>query len=105
MTDDRRVFMLNALWFKAEGGRESYRRYAAAMQPILAELGAKAHASYRPEASVIGDFDPDLFFLVEWPDVETFESLLVHEGYGRIRHLRENALEKSLLIRCRPSGL
>lgn len=99
------VYMLNVLWFKKDGGARTYQRYAAAAAPILDELGARALPAFEPQMGVIGKWDPDLFFLVEWPDWQTFLSLQTHAGYQEIAHLREEALEKSLLIRCRRSEL
>jgi uncharacterized protein (DUF1330 family) len=61
---------------------------------------------FAPELALIGEWDPDLFFIVEWPSWEAFTKLPQNEGYMAIAHLREEALEKSLLIRCnRVSGL
>lgn len=99
------VYMLNVLWFREDGGAERYGEYAAAATPILAELGARVHDSFVPELAVIGDWDPDLFFVVEWPSWETFLRLREHPGYQKIAHLRTEALRDSLLIRCRRGGL
>lgn len=102
---DERIYMLNALWFKPDGGAERYAEYAAATTPFLAELGARLVESYAPDLAVIGEWDPDLFFMVEWPDWEAFTKLVGHPDYQKIAHLREEALEKSLLIRCRNVSL
>ncbi len=96
-----KVHMLNVLWFKPDGGAEKYMEYAAAAAPFIEELGARLLESYVPEAALIGEWDPDLFFIVEWPDWETFLKLPQHAGYMKIAHLREEALRDSLLIRCR----
>jgi uncharacterized protein (DUF1330 family) len=104
---DENVYMLNALWFKPEGGAEKYAQYAAAAGPFVAELGGKLIDGFTPEMSLIGEWDPDLFFIVEWPSWEAFTKLPENPGYLKIAHLREESLEKSLLIRCRraPAGL
>jgi len=104
-----KVYMLNALWFKEDGGAEKYAEYAAAAAPFVAELGGRFVDGYRPEAALIGEWNPDLFFLVEWPSWEAFLELPQNPGYQKIAHLREEALRDSLLIRCRreemaPSG-
>ncbi|MBW2279526.1 MAG: DUF1330 domain-containing protein [Deltaproteobacteria bacterium] len=96
-----KVYMLNALWFKTDGGAEKYAEYAAAAAPFVQELGGRLLESYMPETALIGEWDPDLFFVVEWPDWESFTKLPQAEGYLKIAHLREEALENSLLIRCR----
>ncbi len=100
-----KVYMLNALWFKQDGGAEKYAEYAAAAAPIVAELGGRLVEGYVPESALIGEWDPDLFFVVEYPDWETFLRLPEHPGYQRISHLREEALRDSLLIRCRRAGV
>ncbi len=100
MTDDR-IFMLNALWFRKDGGAEKYAEYARAAAPFVSELGGRMVGAFRPDLSLIGDWDPDLLFFVEWPTWEAFSKLPQNPGYQRIAHLREEALERSLLIRCR----
>ena len=102
---DERIFMLNALWFREDGGAEKYRAYADAAAPFVSELGARMHAAYQPDLALIGDWKPDLLFFVEWPSWEAFTRLPQHPGYQKIAHLREEALEQSLLIRCRAASL
>jgi len=95
-----KIYMLNALWFKKEGGAEKYAEYGAAAGPFVEALGGKMIEGYHPQQAIIGEWDPDLFFLVEWPNWEAFTRLGQDEGYLEIAHLREEALEKSLLIQC-----
>lgn len=99
MTDEK-VYMLNALWFKKDGGAEKYTEYVAAASPFVEALGGSMLDGFTPELALIGDWDPDLFFIVEWPSWEAFTKLPESEGYMKIAHLREDALENSLLIRC-----
>ncbi|MEM1204535.1 MAG: DUF1330 domain-containing protein [Acidobacteriota bacterium] len=95
------VYMLNVLWFKEEGGRETYGRYAQAAAPVIGRLGGRLLDAFNPEQALIGDWDPDLFFVVEWPSWEAFQALVDDEDYRRdAMPLREEALERSLLIRC-----
>jgi uncharacterized protein (DUF1330 family) len=98
-----KVYMLNALWFVESGGAEKYAEYAAAAAPFVAELGGRLVESYVPHSALIGEWDPDLFFVVEWPDWETFLKLPQNPEYLKIAHLREEALRDSLLIRCNPA--
>ena len=93
--------MLNALWFKEDGGAARYAEYAAAAAPFVEGLGGKLIESYTPVSALIGEWAPDLFFVVEWPDWESFSRLLSNPGYQEIAHLREESLRDSLLIRCR----
>ena len=102
---EEKVYMLNVLWFKKEGGAEKYAEYAAAAAPFVQELGGQLVESYSPEMALIGEWDPDLFFMVAWPNWETFMKLPENPEYLKIAHLREEALEKSLLIKCQRADL
>ena len=35
------IYMLNALWFKKNGGAENYNEYIQAVLPFVAELGVE----------------------------------------------------------------
>jgi len=54
-----------------------------------------------PEANIIGKFDADLVFFVEWPSQKAFAEFVQDPGYLAIRHLREEAIRDSLLVRCK----
>ncbi len=101
--DNTPVYMLNALWFKPDGGEQRYRQYLAAAQQVIEalDIGARALERFVPETMLIGHWDPDLLFVVEYPNRAAFDRLVNSEDYRAIAHLREQALEKSLLIQCR----
>jgi uncharacterized protein (DUF1330 family) len=96
-----KIHMLNVLWFRADGGAEKYAEYAAAASPIVAKYGGEMLDSFVPELALIGEWDPDLFFIVEWPEWEAFLRLPQDPAYKEISHLRDEALTNSLLIRCK----
>ena len=104
MSDNRAFAMLNALWFKPEGGRERYYEYLKATGPISARYGAVSTSRYLPEHALIGEFDADMVFFVEWPSPEAFDQFLNDPEYAPVRELREQAITKSLLIRCAIEG-
>lgn len=93
--------MLNALWFRKDGGAERYAEYAAAAAPVVARLGGTFVDGYAPDLALIGEFDPDVLFFVEWPSWDAFTAIGSDPEYLSIGHLREEALDRSLLIRCR----
>lgn len=93
------VFMLNVLWFK-ENGAEAYAKYAAAAGPIVSALGGKRIFGFTPTETLIGDWQPDLLFVVEWPSWEALKQLGEKPDYQEIAHMREVGLDRSLLIRC-----
>ncbi|HEB89979.1 MAG TPA: DUF1330 domain-containing protein [Deltaproteobacteria bacterium] len=101
MAEDEKIYMLNVLWFKPDGGAGKYAEYATAAAPFVQALGGRMIDGFIPEQSLIGEWEPDLFFIVEWPSLEAFLQLPLDPGYQAIAHLREEALRDSLLIRCR----
>lgn len=97
---DEPFSMLNALWFKPEGGAEKYREYMRAAGPLVAQYGGSPNQMYLPQESLIGDFDADLVFFVDWPSQKDFYAFVEDPAYQAIKHLRDEALRDSLLIRC-----
>ena len=98
---DERLFMLNVLWFKPDGGAEKYREYLQAAGPFAAKHGGKSTGRFVPEANLIGKFDADLVFFVEWPNLKSFTEFIQDPGYQAINHLRGEAVRDSLLVRCK----
>lgn len=96
---DKSFYMFNALWFKEDGGLAKYGEYLQAAGPFVEKYGGKSDASYAPGQELIGKFDADLVFLVEWPNFAAFTSLIQDPGYQAISHLRDEAIRDSLLIR------
>lgn len=100
---DTAVYMFNALWFKPDGGAEKYREYMLAASPIVAKYGAKVvQEPLAPGQAIIGEFDADLIFFVEWESMQVFQQMVGDPEYQKISHLREEALTKSLLVPCQP---
>jgi uncharacterized protein (DUF1330 family) len=93
--------MFNALWFKEDGGAAKYTEYLQAAGAFVTKHGGKSDASYIPEGAIIGEFDADLVFMVEWPNFQAFTNLVQDPEYQAISHLREEAIRDSLLIRFR----
>lgn len=99
--DDERLYMLNVLWFKPDGGAEKYQEYLRAAGPFAAKHGAKSTGRFVPQANLIGKFDADLVFFVEWPNLKAFTEFIQDPGYQAVGHLRGEAVRDSLLIRCK----
>jgi uncharacterized protein (DUF1330 family) len=98
------IYMLNALWFKPDGGAEKYSQYMKAAAPFVQKYGGRmVTGALVPDKPVIGEFDADLVFFVRYPDWESFTAMINDREYlTRAAVLREEALERSLLIRCTP---
>ena len=99
---DEPIFMLNALWFKKDGGLKKYMEYGAAIAPLFKAAGAEVKDNYSPEESLVGDWDPDAFFVVRYPNKAAFMTMVSSPEYAKVKHLREEALDNSLLVRCKP---
>ncbi len=100
MDDSKPFLMLNALWFKEDGGWEMYQEYMIAGASLLEKYGGKPRSGGAPRQAIIGEFDADLVFFVEYPNWQAFIDFTRSDEYQKISHLRENAITKSLLIRC-----
>jgi len=99
--DDESFFMFNALWFKEDGGAAKYAEYLQAAGPFVVKHGGKSADSFAPEQAIIGEFDADLVFMIEWPNFAAFTGLIQDPGYQAVSHLRDEAIIDSLLIRFR----
>lgn len=97
---DERVFMLHALWFKPNGGRKRYREYLKLATPIAEAVGGRRLRSLSPERSIVGDFDADLLFFIEFPSWDAYKKFFFNPEHHKIAHIREDAITKMLLIKC-----
>ena len=100
LPNDTPFLMLNALWFKPDGGAEMYREYMKAAFPFTETYGASAENISIPQGDIFGDFDADLVFFVRWPNKQAFLNLVSDPGYRKVARLRENAITKSILAPC-----
>ena len=93
--------MLNALWFKPDGGAESYAEYGEAVAPLLEGVGAEMLLPPLPVTQTLeGGFDPDLILLVRYPSKDAFNDMWRTDAYSKIAHLRTDAITKAVLTRC-----
>lgn len=97
---DQRIYMLNALWFRADGGEQRYREYLKVVSPLIEAVGGRRLKSFAPDRALIGEFDADLVFFVEYPNWEAYKQFANSAEYHKIAYMRTEALENSFLIRC-----
>lgn len=96
---DAPVVMLNLLRF-AEGGRESYARYAQALQEtFLPRYGAEVvYAGEGDRALVAEDGQQwDAVVLVRYPSRAAFSRMVADPEYRRLTELRTAALREAVL--------
>ena len=92
---DTPVVMINLLKFQADGGRESYARYAREVVPHLQRVGGSA------PTQVIGQAEKpwwDAILVVEYPSPSAFIDMVTNEEYLKIHQYRSAALDRGDLI-------
>jgi uncharacterized protein (DUF1330 family) len=102
LPENRPFLMLNALWFKPDGGAARYHQYLNASAPYAEKYGGSAETIAVPQGDIFGDFDADLVFFVRWPDKQAFLNLVNDPDYRKVARLREEAIMKSYLVPCLP---
>ncbi len=97
------VVMLNLLKF-ADGGREGYTQYAAAIAPFLDKIGAQVLHVGDLGTEVVrrDDFDWDAVLLVEYPSRSAFTQMVADPEYQAITHLRTEAVSEAVLQASTP---
>lgn len=101
------VVMLNLLKFHADGGRESFARYGAEVQPHLDRVGASPVYAGDVGGVVIGresDGDWDAVLLVSYPSRAAFVEMVTDAGYQEVTRHRTAALRTSALVATDPWG-
>lgn len=103
--DPEKIYILHAVWFNRPNGPHRYREFLEAASSIANRYGARRVDAYIPVEPLMGDFQPDYFFITEWPSIERFNEYLRDPAYRAVAHLREEACQKRVLLQCRrPSG-
>ena len=96
---DSPVVMLNLLRF-AEGGRESYERYAEALRTtFLPRYGAEVVYAGDGASPLVAEEgqDWDMVLLVRYPDRRAFSRMVADPEYQEVTHLRTDALVEAVL--------
>lgn len=91
------VTMLNLLEFKADGGRDRYAEYGAAVAPLLERAGGRIVFGGEGNPALLGDGSWDMVLLVEYPSRKAFLEMVGSEEYLAIAHLRSEALVRGEL--------
>lgn len=99
------VVMLNLLKF-APDRRDSYERYARAIGPFLAEVGAELVYAGECSTTLVApeQHDWDAVLLVRYPTRAAFGQMVANPDYQRITSLRTEALSSAVLQATVPWG-
>ena len=98
---DAPVVMVNLLKFRADGGRESYERYAQEVVPHLQRVGGAVRSAGSAPAQIIGEDEKpwwDAILVVEYPSPAAFIDMVTNEEYLKIHEYRAAALDRGDLI-------
>ncbi|MDF9715337.1 DUF1330 domain-containing protein [Nocardioides sp. ChNu-153] len=93
------VVMLNLLRF-ADGGREEYARYAAALEEtFLPRYGAQVLYAGDGSTTLVAETgqDWDAVLLVRYPDRQAFSRMVADPEYQQVTQHRTNALTEAVL--------
>ena len=95
------VLMVNLLKFKADGGLESYLRYAQEVTPHLQRVGATVRHAGTAPGVVIGDGEQpwwEAILIVEYPTPQSFLDMVTTPEYAEVHKHRAAGLERGDLI-------
>jgi uncharacterized protein (DUF1330 family) len=98
---DAPVVMINLLQFRADGGRESYLRYAQEVAPHLQRVGGTVRYAGASPGVVIGDGEKpwwDAIIVVEYPSPAAFLDMVSNEDYLKVHEYRAAGLDRGDLI-------
>jgi uncharacterized protein (DUF1330 family) len=98
---DAPVVMINLLQFRANGGRESYLRYAQEVAPHLQRVGGTVRYGGAAPGVVIGDGEKpwwDAIIVVEYPSPAAFLDMVSNEEYLKVHEYRAAGLDRGDLI-------
>jgi uncharacterized protein (DUF1330 family) len=102
------IAMLNALWFRPDGGADRYfNNYGSAVLPLLGRAGADVIVPFlHVDDSLEGDFSPEVVGIVRYPSAEAFESMVRSDEYPPAAAHARGALDRRVLTQYRidPEG-
>ena len=98
---DEPVVMINLLQFRADGGRQSYIRYAQEVTPHLQRVGGTVRYAGVSPSMAIGDGEKpwwEAIIVVEYPSPAAFLDMVSNEDYLKLHEHRAAGLDRGDLI-------
>jgi uncharacterized protein (DUF1330 family) len=98
---DTPVVMINLLQFRANGGLDSYVRYAQEVAPHLQRVGGTVRYAGAAPSVVIGEGEKpwwDAIIVVEYPSPAAFLDMVTNKDYLTVHEHRAAALDRGDLI-------
>ncbi|HOV31900.1 MAG TPA: DUF1330 domain-containing protein [Candidatus Hydrogenedens sp.] len=97
---ERKICILQAVWFKKPDGSKLYNEYLALANPIAVKHGAYKVVGLVPREILRGGFRPDYLSIIEWPSMCHYYQFLKDPQYQHIASMRDEAIEKTIVIDC-----
>ena len=93
--------MINLLQFRADGGMQSYIRYAYEVTPHLQRVGGTVRYAGAAPSMVIGEGEKpwwEAVIVVEHPSPAAFRDMVSNEEYLKVYERRAGGLDRGDLI-------
>lgn len=116
-SEDGPFVMVNLLRFKDKAeypdgsdadlsGRDAYKRYGAAVQKCLADVGARSVAAGMVTGLMLGEVEDlwDMVALAEYPSLEAMKTMVMSPEYQAIAVHRKAGLAGQLNIKTKSMG-
>lgn len=100
---DSRICELGCQWVKPEAGPR-LMEYFQQVFPVAERYGVEVKARFVPEASPVGDLQPQVIALVEWPRLGSFDAFMEDVDYRRLYPMRDAALDRLVVTHARPQA-
>ncbi len=91
-----RITELSMQWVKPEAD-QSLMAYFQQVFPVAEKYGVRALGRLVPEEAIVGELQPHVIGLVEWPKLESFDNFMADDDYRRLYPQRDAALDRLIV--------
>lgn len=95
------AYVLFAVWFHKNHGREKYAEYLLQASPIAEKYGARRVQSLITVECIHGHFEPDYVFITEWPSIDQYHAFIKDPHYRAVAPILSEATEKTVVLHLR----
>ena len=90
---DDEIFVLNLLRFKADGGREEYRKYGQVVGPMIRERGGSPALMLRAQLPLVSEETWEDLYLVRYPSLESLRDMVGTKTWQKANEDRQRGLD------------
>lgn len=96
-----KIYELNALWIKPNGGAEKLMNYFGKVMPVAQRHGVRILLRFEPVQAAAGDLFPSVIGFGEWPSLTAFDDFMADPDYRSLYPLRDSAVERLVVTHLR----